>query len=169
MDERVNDGTPFHCFQDDALGHSDATDLARRLRAGDVSRQEVLEAAITRARRANPVLNGIAEERFDAVLKSHNTARSPVSDDLPFAGVPTFIKDNLHVAGLPTRHGSRAVPPSVSDHTSPFARQLLTQGFECLGKSTLPEFGFNATTEYVDAPPTRNPWNLAFSCGASSG
>ncbi|MEC7816191.1 MAG: amidase [Pseudomonadota bacterium] len=169
MDERVNDGTPFHCFEDDALGHSDATDLARRLKAGEISRYEVLEAAITRARRTNPVLNGIASERFAAALESPAAELHPAPNRAPFAGVPTFIKDNLHVAGLPTRHGSRAVPPRVTDHTSPFARQLLAQGFECLGKSTLPEFGFNATTEYVDAPATRNPWNLAFSCGASSG
>lgn len=169
MDERVNDGNPFHCFQNDALGHYDATDLARRLKAGEVSHQEVIEAAINRARRANPVLNGIAAERFAAALDNRNVDLRPAKDHAPFPGVPTFIKDNLHVAGLPTRHGSRAVPPSLAEHTSPFARQLLAQGFECLGKSTLPEFGFNATTEYVDAPPTRNPWNLAFSCGASSG
>ncbi|MFP3467952.1 amidase family protein, partial [Leifsonia sp. SIMBA_070] len=33
----------------------------------------------------------------------------------------------------------------------------------------LPEFGFNATTEFVDLPPTRNPWHTGYSSGASSG
>ncbi|WP_227539355.1 amidase family protein [Marinobacter metalliresistant] len=46
---------------------------------------------------------------------------------------------------------------------------MLAQGFLCLGKSTLPEFGFNATTEPAHDVPTRNPWNLAYSTGASSG
>ncbi|MEC7378209.1 MAG: amidase, partial [Pseudomonadota bacterium] len=61
------------------------------------------------------------------------------------------------------------VPAARATDTSPFARQLLAQGFVCLGKSSLPEFGFNATTEPAHAPATRNPWNLAYSCGASSG
>jgi len=46
---------------------------------------------------------------------------------------------------------------------------MLAQGFLCLGKSTLPEFGFNATTEPLHDAPSRNPWNLAYSTGASSG
>ena len=43
------------------------------------------------------------------------------------------------------------------------------QGFTLIGKSTLPEFGLNATTEFAHRAPTRNPWNLDYSCGASSG
>lgn len=46
---------------------------------------------------------------------------------------------------------------------------MLSQGYICLGKSTLPEFGFNASTEPAQGDPTRNPWNLDYSCGASSG
>ncbi|WP_254774274.1 amidase [Marinobacter sp. AC-23] len=53
--------------------------------------------------------------------------------------------------------------------TSPFAQQMLAQGFLCMGKSTMPEFGFNASTEPLHDAPTRNPWNLAYSAGASSG
>lgn len=47
--------------------------------------------------------------------------------------------------------------------------QLLDQGFLVLGKSKLPEFGLNATTEYSNGSATLNPWNTAYSCGASSG
>jgi amidase len=38
-----------------------------------------------------------------------------------------------------------------------------------LGKSRLPEFGFSASTEYLEGDPVRNPWDLGFSAGASSG
>jgi amidase len=53
--------------------------------------------------------------------------------------------------------------------TSPFASQMLAQGFVCIGKSAMPEFGFNATTEPAHGQPTRNPWHRGFSTGASSG
>ena len=50
-----------------------------------------------------------------------------------------------------------------------FAEQMLSQGYICLGKSTLPEFGFNASTEPAQGDPTRNPWNLECTPGGSSG
>lgn len=158
--------TPFHCFQDDALGEDDATALAARIRSGEVSTLEVAQAAITRARRAQPVLNGVVTEDYDRCL---NSAARAGQTDAPFAGVPTFIKDNTDVQNLPTGHGSAAVLATQARKTTPFAQQLLAQGYLCLGKSSLPEFGFNATTEPAHGQPTRNPWNPLFSSGASSG
>ena len=86
-----------------------------------------------------------------------------------FAGVPTFVKDNTDLRGLPTGHGSRAVPRVPAAADGAFARQYLSLGFTVLGKTTLPEFGFNSTTEYQGKPPTRNPWHTGYSCGGSSG
>ncbi|HLV76742.1 MAG TPA: amidase [Marinobacter sp.] len=156
----------FHCFRDDALGTSDATELAERIRRGDVSAEEVIRAAIQRARMAQPVLHGIVHDDYDRALEQ--AARLP-DPSAPFAGVPIFIKDNLDVAGLPTRHGSAAVPGHIARHSSAVVRQILAQGYINLGKSSLPEFGFNATTEPVGTSPTRNPWNPLYSSGASSG
>src|SRR5690554_1702076 len=158
--------SPFHCFRDDAMGESDATELAARIRSGEVSAEDVARAAVQRARLAQPVLNGVAAENYEQALKQAASLPDP---DAPFAGVPTFIKDNTDVAGLPTGHGSAAVPANVARTTGAFARQMLAQGHLNLGKSTLPEFGFNATTEPAHAEPTRNPWNPAYSSVASSG
>ncbi len=161
----------IHAFRDDALGLDDATALAARLRRREVSFREVTEAAIARAREVEPVLNSIVTDRYDEALQAAAQLDQNPDEDDPslFRGVPTFIKDNLDVTGLPTSHGSAAVPPNIARHTSPFARQLLAQGYVCLGKSSLPEFGFNATTEPAFTQPSRNPWNPAFSTGASSG
>lgn len=117
-------------------------------------------------------MHGVAAERYQQALGAARQLDKQKSlENTPFfTGVPTFIKDNLNVAGTETRHGSHAVPPGhPAKRTSPFVQQMLAQGFLCLGKSTLPEFGFNATTEPVHDRPTRNPWNLAYSSGASSG
>ncbi|QFS86311.1 MULTISPECIES: amidase [unclassified Marinobacter] len=157
---------PFHCFRDDAMGEDDATALAARIRAGEVSALDVTKAAIERAEMAQPVINGLVATDYD---RSLSLARSLAKPEAPFAGVPTFIKDNTDVQGLPTRHGSAAVPSNTASKTSPFAEQMLAQGYLCLGKSTLPEFGFNATTEPAHGAATRNPWNLQYSSGASSG
>lgn len=160
----------MHTFTDDALGHRDATALAALIRSGEISTDEVLQAALDRARKAEPHIHGLVTPVPDS-NRLITAQEAPPSQAGPgvFAGVPTVVKDNTDVKRFPTTHGSAAIAPGPADRTSPFARQLLAQGLVCFGKSTLPEFGFNATTEPAHARPTRNPWNLEYSTGASSG
>lgn len=160
----------LHTFRDDLLGHYDATALARLIRDGQISPGEALKATLSRARQAEPFIHGLVTSIPDE--HSETTVQETVSEKAGagiFAGVPTVIKDNTDVKGFPTTHGTAAIRPGQAARTSPFAHQLLAQGLVCFGKSTLPEFGFNATTEPAHDTPTRNPWNLQYSAGASSG
>lgn len=160
-----------HVFCNDALGRDDATTLAEKIRSREISITELTRAAIARAQAAQPLIHGVALANYDQAIQTASKldAATQSGSQPLFRGVPTFIKDNTNMKGLATRQGSLAVPEVPATDTSPFARQLLAQGFLCLGKSTLPEFGFNASTEPVHGPATRNPWNLAYSAGASSG
>lgn len=151
-------------FRDDALGDADACELARRLAAREVGREELVRAAIERARAVEPALNAIAHECFDRALERSG---GPVWGR--FGGLPTFVKDTDPVEGHPLRMGSHALPDTPAKHTSRFVEQFLGTGLVCLGKTTLPELGLTATTESLLHGPTRNPWNLAHSTGGSSG
>ena len=155
----------IHAFCDDALGDCDAVGLAERLRLGEVCAAEVTEAAITRALKVEPSINAV---EFECYRRARQQSAAGNTSGF-FAGVPTFVKDNTDVRGLPTNHGSAALDTPPARRSDPFARQFLAQGFIVLGKSTLPEFGLNATTEFVHREPTRNPWNPMYSAGASSG
>lgn len=160
----------FHTFRDDALGQHDATALADLLRRGECSPSELINASLERARLAEPVINGLATPITDATSDwSSESSRSIPDHPGRFAGVPTLIKDNTDVATFPTGHGTNAIRPHLADRTGAFAQQMLAQGFVCLGKSALPEFGFNASTEPAHGRPTRNPWHTDYSSGASSG
>lgn len=154
--------TRVHAFTDDALADLDGLGVAARIASGEVSREEVLEAAIARVQKVNPQLNAVQVEAFDR-------ARTVPAGQGPFAGVPSFIKDNVDVAGLPTCHGSAAFDPHPAKQDGGPARQFLAQGFALLGKTTMPEFGLTASTEYADREPTRNPWDTQRSVGGSSG
>ncbi|MDX1559010.1 MAG: amidase [Marinobacter sp.] len=160
-----------HVFCNDALGRDDATALAEKVRTREISITELTRAAVARAEASQPQIHGVAQADYDQAIKTASALDTAEHTDAAplFRGVPTFIKDNTHVRGLFTRQGSLAVPEVTASDTSPFAQQMLAQGFLCLGKSTLPEFGFNASTEPAHGPATRNPWNLAYSSGASSG
>ncbi len=154
----------LHAFRDDALGTSDATELAQRLQKGEITSTQATEAAIARLNAASD-LNGLVLNTFEDARQRAAHTRF----DGFFAGVPSLIKDNIDLQGLATGHGSAAVGSKPMKQTSALAKQYLAQGFNLLGKSTLPAFGFTASTEMAHAPATRNPWHLDHSAGGSSG
>ncbi|MEO6699100.1 MAG: amidase, partial [Paraperlucidibaca sp.] len=154
-----------HAFNsNDALGLDDAVALCGRLQRGEVSALELTEAAIARAEQVNATLNAVVLPTYEAARHAATQVHTGA-----FAGIPTFIKDNTNLQGLPTRHGSLAVGSLPAEHDSAFATHFLSTGMNVLGKSSLPEFGFNASTEFMSRPATPNPWHLDYSAGASSG
>ncbi|MEO9139957.1 MAG: amidase, partial [Jatrophihabitans sp.] len=78
-------------------------------------------------------------------------------------------KDNTDVVAMPTNHGSEAYTARPAEKDGAYTRQYLSTGMTVLGKSRLPEFGFNASTEFMTGEPTRNPWHTDYTVGASSG
>lgn len=153
-----------HAFSNDALGYDDAIALAERLRKGEVSPKEVAEAAIQRIEKVEPQLQSVAFPLYEQALSQ--AARLGQGY---FAGVPTFIKDNSDVIGTPSKHGSRAIGDRPAQKNDAFVEQYLAQGYTLLGKTSLPEFGLNATTEFAHGDASRNPWNTDYSTGGSSG
>ncbi len=155
--------TRVHAFGDDALGEHDAVGLAAEIRAGAVSRRELVEAAIARTQKLDGELHGLACDRFaDAV------AESGQSHEGFFAGVPSFVKDNSDVAGLPTQQGTRAFVAELARKDGDFTRMYAAIGMTVLGKTRLSEFGFSPSAEFVDDEPVRNPWHTGHTSGASS-
>ena len=154
-----------HAIGDDALGDHDAVGLAAEIRAGRVSPVEAVEAAIARVERVQPELNGMACADFD---RARDRARVAKVGEQFFAGVPTFVKDNSDVEGLPTQQGCSAYVARPARAHGDFAAMFLGQGVVNLGKSQLSEFGFSASAEFYNADPVRNPWHTGYSSGASS-
>ncbi|MGW0640208.1 amidase [Nocardia salmonicida] len=160
----MTDDAHIHAFRDDALGDLDATGIAELIASGQVSAREAVQASIERAESVRESLNAIAYQDFEQALDRADSPRPGA-----FSGVPAIIKDNVDVAGLPTNHGSAAFAARPARVDSAVARQFLSTGVVSLGKSRLPEFGLNASTEYPAADPVHNPWNPTYSSGASSG
>lgn len=155
----------IHAFGDDALGDLDAVGLVEKLEAGGASPRELVDAAIARTEAVNPALNGLAFEAFDrARVRADATRRYGGY----FDGVPSFIKDNVAVAGMPTMEGTDAWDPKPAALDGDFARSYLATGLVPLGKTQLSEFGFSASAEHPRIGAVRNPWNPDHTAGASS-
>ncbi|BBX36240.1 amidase [Mycolicibacterium mageritense DSM 44476 = CIP 104973] len=152
-------------FGDDALGEHDAVGLVEEMRAGRVSSADLIEAAVARTEAVNPTLNGLAYEAFD---RAHARGAAPSPYGGFFDGVPTFVKDNVAVEGMPTMQGTDAWEPRPQRANGDFARAFFATGLVALGKTRLSEFGFSASCEHPRLGPVRNPWNPDYTAGASS-
>lgn len=152
-----------HAFTDDALADLDAVGLAERLAAGKLSAAEATEAAIARIEAVDGELNAMAYAAFD---RARGDARDPRPGFL--SGVPTLVKDNVDVAGMPTRSGTDAWEPRPAKRNGDFADMYLATGLVPLGKSQLSEYGFSASAEHPRLGAVRTPWDTERTAGASS-
>jgi amidase len=148
-----------------------ALEQARTLRARSISSVELTRVYLERIRTLNPSVEAfvVVGEKFALRYAKEADVRLKRGEtNVPFLGVPTAIKDLHPTREWWTHFGSRAiaVPPLRDCHT---AESLRKAGFVFLGKTASSEFGALPVTEPDGRPPTRNPWNLAFTSGGSSG
>ncbi|HNN95126.1 MAG TPA: amidase [Pseudomonadota bacterium] len=145
---------------------ADATELARRLRAGEISATSLVDAAIAGIERVNPQLNAVVHRMYETARQQ---AAQPLSD-APFAGVPMVVKDfDGFVKGVPYTASTRFLEGFVPDHDAEAIARLRRAGFIFLAKTNLPELAILGTTEPAWRGATHNPWNLQHTVGGSSG
>jgi amidase len=144
----------------------DGLGLADLVRRGEVTPGDLLQLALQRLDAVNPRLNAVAV-RFD------DRARAQIERGLPhgpFRGVPFLLKDrHAHLKGTITTNGSRFFRDRVDEVDSELVRRYLQAGLVIFGKGASPELGQTPSTESALHGPTRNPWNLAYTAGGSSG
>ncbi|WP_024746082.1 amidase [Levilactobacillus namurensis] len=140
---------------------------ARRIREGAVTSQELITAAFAEIDRQNPDLNAVITTR-----KAQAMAEAAAQTDTgqPFLGVPLLLKGlGQQLKGESSTSGSRLLAHNVATETSFFVRALQQAGFIVIGQTNFPEFGFKNITDAQLYGPARNPWNLDYQPGGSSG
>ena len=144
----------------------DATGLAALIAGGQVSAAEVLDAAIERAERLQPSINGITIPLYEHARAAARTGL-PAG---PLSGVPFLLKDlGAQLSGTRTSGSGKLWRDFVADHDSTLVARYRAAGLNIFGKSASPEMGLAPSTEPAMYGPCRNPWNLAYSAGGSSG
>ncbi len=161
-------GAPLNGSNSD-LAALDATALAELVQRREVTPVELVEAAIERAERLQPILNCFTTTRFE---QARAEAQQSPLNSAPFPGVPTAMKDlTLQIIGEPCHLGSRAgrALNALGKVNSHHYDRFRAAGLISLGRTNTPEFGTTITTEPLSYGPTRNPWNTGHSTGGSSG
>jgi Asp-tRNA(Asn)/Glu-tRNA(Gln) amidotransferase A subunit family amidase len=145
----------------------DALGLAELVRRGQVTPEELLEAAIARVEARNGAVNAV-------VMPLYDYARKAIGAGLPdgtFRGVPYLMKDlTASIAGVPMTRGSRFFadsPPATGD--SEHVARLKRAGLVIFGRTNTCELGLSLTCEPQLYGPTKNPWDPTRISGGSSG
>jgi len=131
---------------------------------------EVLQAVTERVARLNPSINAFAVMNPHALREAGESearwvAGRPIG---PLDGVPCTVKDLMHIAGFPTRRGSRTTDASPQPEDAPVVTSLKRAGAVILGKTTTTEFGWKTPGDCPLNGITRNPWDPRRTPGGSS-
>jgi amidase len=154
------------------LAFTPALELAQLIRRREVSPLELVNIYLERIERLNPQLGSYFTVMADLAIadaKAKTEVLATNSELPPFFGVPISIKDLNAVAGVPCTYGNPALINNILDYDDGVVSLIKQAGFVLLGKTATSELGSFPYSEPTGFPPARNPWNLDYTPGGSSG
>jgi amidase len=157
------------------LAFTPALEQARLIRDRQISPLELVELYLERIEQYDSQLGSyynVASETALAEAQAKTEQLANTSDPAslpPFFGVPTAIKDLYSVTGMPCSYGVAALKDNMATYDDGVVARMKMAGFIILGKTATSELGSLPYTEPPGFLPTRNPWNLDYTPGGSSG
>ncbi|MDP7422929.1 MAG: Asp-tRNA(Asn)/Glu-tRNA(Gln) amidotransferase subunit GatA, partial [bacterium] len=148
------------------------TELARLLKRGDISAEEITLSCLARIETVESTVNAFTEIFYESAVKEARSAdrKRCRGEILPaVAGLPVGIKDNINLAGRATTCCSRVLEGYISPYDATVISDLRRAGAVFLGKLNMDEFAMGSSTETSCFGPVHNPWNEACVPGGSSG
>lgn len=151
-----------------------ASEMARQLRAKEISSRELVQAQLDVIEAAEPSIDAFlhvsadqALEQADAIDKRLAAGETEGMSEL--AGVPIAIKDMIVTKGIPTTAASRILEGWVPPYDATVIEKIKAAGLPILGKTNLDEFAQGSSTEHSAYKSTHNPWDTERVPGGSGG
>lgn len=150
-----------------------AGELVSRMRTGDLSAVEVMEAHLAQIESINPQVNAIItllpHDEIRAKARAADERRARNEDLGPLHGLPVAHKDLALTKGIRTSFGSLAFRDFIPEENSLIVERLQNAGAITIGKTNTPELGAGSQTYNEIFGETLNPYDLTKTCGGSSG
>ena len=148
-------------------------ELVGNVKSKKISATEVTQAAIDNIEKLDHEINAFCSTNHEDSLAQAESidARIQNGEDVgKLAGIPIGVKDLEDAKGFVTAFGSELhVNDAPAKEDSILVRRMRDEGCIVLGKTNTPEFGHKGKTDNGPFGATKNPWNLEFSPGGSSG
>jgi aspartyl-tRNA(Asn)/glutamyl-tRNA(Gln) amidotransferase subunit A len=150
-----------------------AVEALQKFRSGELSPVDLMTATIKKAAEVEPQVNAFIEQMFDEALAQSREAEARYAGSSPaprpLEGIPVAIKEEHPIAGRSWASGCVLSKDHVADITHPIVERILAAGGIVHARTATPEFSCAGFTHTELWGVTRNPWNLEFSPGGSSG
>jgi aspartyl-tRNA(Asn)/glutamyl-tRNA(Gln) amidotransferase subunit A len=146
-----------------------AVEMARALRARQVSAVELVQRSLSRLEAREPVLNAFSQVWAEEALAEARRIDEAPPDGLPFAGVPLAVKDLYDVAGRETTGCCAAYRGNVAAQDAPTIAAVRRAGLVLIGKTNQHELAAGGTNAVSACGPAHNPWDPQRVTGGSSG
>jgi amidase len=155
---------------DQSLVRETACAIVDKLKAGDITPLDLLDALEQRIAEVDGQVNALPILCFDRA-RSHAKALMdrPAAERGLLAGLPVPIKDLTEVKGVLTTQGSPIYKDNIPARSDILVEHLENNGAVVYAKSNTPEFGAGANTFNEVFGATRNPWDTSRSAAGSSG
>src|ERR1700719_3023027 len=159
----------------DELWRMSAVEAVARLRKGEVSPLELVDASARRIAEVEPAVNAMPTLCLDRArdharrIMQGGAACEAAGAAGCLAGLPVSIKNLTDVAGVRTTYGSPLFADHVPAKSHPLVERIERKGGIVVAKSNTPEFGAGGSTFNEVFGRTRNPWNTSLTCGGSTG
>ena len=156
----------------DELCYMTASEALEGFKAKTLSPVDLMKAVIARSNAVNPKVNAYTYTFYERALDQAKEAERKYGagdETRPLEGVPIVIKDFHPVAGEITTFGSRRFADHVPGKSAPTVARLLDAGAIMHARTTTPEMAYAPYSRSDLWGVTRNPWNLDFITGGSSG
>jgi amidase len=157
---------------DTALCFLTAVELAKKIRSGELSAVETMEAHLAQIEKVNPQVNAIVTLLPEMAMEAARKADEKLArgeEVGPLHGLPVAHKDLVQTKGIRTTFGSLVYENFVPDEDALLVERLREAGAILLGKTNTPEFGAGSQTFNKVFGVTKNPYDLTKTCGGSSG
>jgi amidase len=154
----------------DELIRLDANTIVGRLKRGEVTPHDLLDALEARIAKIDGPVNALPTLCFPRARQhADRLMKRPIDERGRLAGMPVPIKDLVDVAGVRSTQGSLVLKDKIPDKSDILVEHLEAEGAIVYAMSNTPEFGAGANTFNEVFGATRNPWNTSRSAAGSSG
>lgn len=153
------------------MHHRTLVELSHALATKMISSVELTQLFLKRIKAFDEKLNS-----FITVTEEYALTEAKMADNMrsqgnagPLTGIPIAHKDIFCTDGIKTSCGSKMLDNFISPFDATVVKKLKAAGTILLGKTNMDEFAMGSSNETSYYGPVRNPWNLAYVPGGSSG
>lgn len=148
-----------------------AVQYVKQVKSNAISAEEFIAKTLDRIKKIEKTVNAFITINDNALNQAKEIDKKLKSKEKVGAcfGMPVSIKDNICTKGIKTTCASKMLENFIAPYDATVVSRLKSQDAIVIGKTNLDEFAMGSTTEFSYYGPSRNPWNIDYVPGGSSG